>query len=376
MPTTTINLAKKFEKKVAERYKRQSLTDGMFSTEYSWAGVRTIEIPSVGVVELVDYDRNAASNRYGTPHELGDSIQVLEVKKDVAFTYTVDKGNNEDQMNIKAANSTLRRNIDEVAIPAVDKYRLDKWAHNAGTVFAVNAAKVTKNTITENIMDCTEAMDDAGVPDGSRTLAVSSKYYKLLKQNPDFISAADLGKSGLQKGVVGEIDGMDVRKLPTSYFPKGVLWMVTRKDALLAPQKLKDYKIHNDPPGISGNLVEYREYHDAFVLGAKANGALVCIEDTYQINTPTITNDSNNSAFTVKTTTAGADLYYTTDGSDPRYSNSAKHIGANSGSITYADLNNAATDSNGRHPIRLAAKPNSNTAMFQSGVVEDKTYAN
>lgn len=374
MATTTINLAKKFEKKVAERYKRQSLTEGLFSTEYSWAGVRTIEVPSVGVVELGNYDRTAASNRYGTPHELGDSIQVLEVKQDVAFTYTVDKGNNEDQMNIKGANSTLRRNIDESAVPYVDKYRFDQWAHNAGTVVALNASAITKNTITENVMDCTEAMDDAGVPDGSRTLIVSSKYYKLLKQNPDFISAADLGKSGLQKGVVGEIDGMEVRKVPTNYLPKGVLWMVTRKDALLAPQKLKDYKIHNDPPGISGVLVEYREYHDAFVLGSKANGALVCIDKTYEINTPTITNDTTNSKFTFKTTTAGADLYYTTDGSDPRYSNSASHIGANSGSITYAELNNAATDSNGKHPIRLAAKPNTNAALFQSGVVEDKTY--
>lgn len=374
MATTTINLAKKFEKKVAERYKRNSLTEGLFSTEYSWAGVRTIEVPSIGVVDLGNYDRTAASNRYGTPHELGDSVQSLEVKRDVAFTYTVDKGNNEDQMNIKGANSTLRRTIDETAVPSVDKYRFDKWAHNAGTVVSLNAAAVTKNTITENVMDCTEAMDDAGVPDGSRTLIISSKYYKLLKQNPDFISAADLGKSGLQKGVVGEIDGMEVRKVPTNYLPTGVLWMVTRKDALLAPQKLKDYKIHNDPPGISGVLVEYREYHDAFVLGSKANGALVCINDAYKINAPTITNDTTNSKFTFKTTTSGADLYYTTDGSDPRYSDSAVHISGNSGSITYADLNNAATDSNGKHPIRLAAKPNTNAALFQTGVVEDKTY--
>lgn len=371
MPAT-INLAKKFEKKVAERYSREALTAGMFSTEYSWAGVRTIEVPSVGVVQLGKYDRNAATNRYGTPHELGDSVQTMEVADDIAFTYTVDKGNNEDQMNIKAANSTLSRNIKEVAEPYKDKYRLKKWAHGAGTVVSTNAAKITKNTITENIMDCTEAMDDAGVPDGERTLAIPTKYYKFLKQNPDFIAAADLGKSGLQKGEVGEIDGMTVKKMPTSYFPAGVCWMITRKDALLAPEKLKDYKIHNDPPGISGNLVEYREYHDAFVLGAKANGALVCVDDAYKINKPTITN--NTSAFDLKTTTAGADLYYTTDGSDPRYSNSAMHIGSNSGSVTHAALKNAPTDSNGRHILRVAAKPNTNAALFQTEVVEDDSF--
>ncbi len=373
MPTT-INLAKKFEKKVAERYQREALTAGMFSTEYSWAGVRAIEIPSVGVVQLGKYDRTAATNRYGTPHELGDSKQVLEVKDDIAFTYTVDEGNNEDQMNTKGANSTLQRNIKEVSTPYKDKYRLSAWARNAGSVLPITASKITKNTITENIMDCTEVLDDAGVPGGDRTLAISSKYYKLLKQNPDFIAAADLGKSGLEKGEVGEIDGMKVKKMPTSYFPDGVCWMITRKDALLAPEKLKDYKIHNNPPGISGNLVEYREYHDAFVLGAKANGALVCIDEAFKINTPTITNNSSGSKFEFATTTAGADLYYTTDGSDPRYSDSAVHVSSNKGEITYAALNNAATDSSGRHVLRLAAKPNTNAALFQTGVVENDTY--
>lgn len=374
MANPTINLAKQFESKVAERYKREALTSGMFSTEYSWTGVRTIEVPSVGVVDMNEYDRTASANRYGTPHELGDSKQVMEVKKDESFTYTIDKGNNSDQMNIKAANSTLRRQLDEVVTPRKDKYRLETWARNAGLVVSAEAAKVTKNTITENVMDCTEVMDDAGVPSGERTLSIPSKYYKYLKLNPDFIAAHDLGKSGLQKGVVGEIDGMTVKKFPTSYFPKGVCWMITRKDALLAPEKLKDYKIHDDPPGISGNLVEYREYHDAFVLGAKANGALVCVDKAYAINTPTITINTSASAVDLKCTTAGVDLYYTTDGSDPRYSDSANHISSNSGTVPFATLNNAATDSNGRHPIRVAAKPNTNAALFQSGVAEDDTY--
>ena len=34
--------------------------------------------------------------------------------------------------------------------------------------------------------------------------------------------------------------------------------------------KLEDYKVHTDPPGISGSLVEGRIVYDAFVLDNKA----------------------------------------------------------------------------------------------------------
>ena len=34
--------------------------------------------------------------------------------------------------------------------------------------------------------------------------------------------------------------------------------------------KLQDYRIHSDPPGISGSLVEGRVVYDAFVLQNKA----------------------------------------------------------------------------------------------------------
>ena len=37
----------------------------------------------------------------------------------------------------------------------------------------------------------------------------------------------------------------------------------------MAPVKLEDYKIHEDPPGISGSLVEGRVCYDAFILENK-----------------------------------------------------------------------------------------------------------
>lgn len=71
------------------------------------------------------------------------------------------------------------------------------------------------------------------------------------------------------KGLVGEIDGVPVIKVPTSYLPKNCEFIITHPIATINPKKLSDYKIHRDPPGINGNLVEGRVRYDTFVLEGK-----------------------------------------------------------------------------------------------------------
>lgn len=45
--------------------------------------------------------------------------------------------------------------------------------------------------------------------------------------------------------------------------------MLAHPCATVAPVKLEDYTIHENPPGISGSLVEGRICYDAFVLDNK-----------------------------------------------------------------------------------------------------------
>ncbi len=71
------------------------------------------------------------------------------------------------------------------------------------------------------------------------------------------------------KGLVGEIDGVPVIKVPTSYLPTNCEFIITHPIATINPKKLTDYKIHRDPPGINGNLVEGRVRYDTFVLEGK-----------------------------------------------------------------------------------------------------------
>ena len=118
---------------------------------------------------------------------------------------------------------------------------------------------------------------------------------------------------------MGEIDNMVVKRVPSSYFPEGVYFMVKYKGSTVDPVKIQDVKIHQDPPGIGGNLLEGRIYHDAFVLSAKAAGLYVAAASANVTAAPTIKDTSG----TVTITKTGV-CKYTTDGTDPRYSSTAQ----------------------------------------------------
>ena len=77
----------------------------------------------------------------------------------------------------------------------------------------------------------------------------------------------------LVNGQVGEIDGVKLIRVPDSYLPTNCLFVITHPSVTVAADKLAEYKVHDNPPGINGNLVEGRVYYDAFVLDAKKNGA-------------------------------------------------------------------------------------------------------
>ena len=90
-----------------------------------------------------------------------------------------------------------------------------------------------------------------------------------MKQCPDIIMETDIGNDLRLKGVIGILDGATVIKVPSNRLPEDFGFMLAHPCATVAPTKLADYKIHQDPPGISGALVEGRIVYDAFVLDNK-----------------------------------------------------------------------------------------------------------
>ena len=331
----TINLASKYATKVAERFKETSFTDGAFNKDYEFTGVKTVKVYSINTAPLGDYTRSGTS-RYGTPEDLGDTVQELVMSQDKSFTFIIDKGNTGEQMNTKAAGRALRREIDEVINPYVDKYRLGVWTKWAGKVAGI--AEPTRETIVEAIMDGVLYLDNHLVPGDQREIRIAASYYKLLKTCPDFSPMDRVSEKAIIKGQVGEIDGMRVIKIPDSYMPQGVYFLITHKSACLSPMKLQDYKVHKDPPGISGDLAEGRIIFDAFVLASRADGIYAAVQSDLVTGDVTLTPATGGTVnpgttkIVMTSATSGAPIYYTIDGTDPRFSaNAILYTGSTTG---------------------------------------------
>lgn len=263
-----VNLASKYEKKVDERFKLKSLTESAVNHDYDWSGVNAITVYSVPTVAMNDYTKTGLS-RYGTAAELDNTVQTLTLTRDRSFTFTIDRANYQDTQMVMQAGKALARQIDEVIVPEIDTYRLSTMAAAAVTNGHTATAAVTNANAYEAILAGTEKLDDKKVPQGGRLLYVTPGFYNLIKLSPDFIKSTEIAQKMLVNGQVGEIDGMKVIKVPTSYMPANTPFIIVHPVATVAANKLEDYKTHDNPPGINGWLVEGRKRYDAFVLNNK-----------------------------------------------------------------------------------------------------------
>ena len=264
-----INLAQKYEKKVDEAFTKASFTAPLVNNDYNFDGVDTIHIYRIPTVALNDYSRTGTS-RYGNPDELQDYVDEYILKTDKSFTFTIDKGNNQDQLNVKDAGRALKREIDQVIVPAQDKQVLSVIAAAAqDNTGHTGSGAISKSNAYEKFLDGQAVLDDALVPVNGRVAVVSTAFYKNIKLDSSFTKTGDMATKLSYKGLVGEIDGVPVIKVPTSYLPENCEFIITHPIATINPKKLQDYKIHRDPPGINGNLVEGRVRYDAFVLEGK-----------------------------------------------------------------------------------------------------------
>ena len=314
-----IYLHDKYADKIGKKFVESSIVKGRFSNEYSFSGVRTVKITTPVTVPLVDYKRNG-TNRYGTPVEMQDTVQELTLSQDKAFAITVDKGNNMDQHGLKAAGKMLSLQIEQQCVPYIDKYALAAIASKAGTIVS-NSTALSKSNIIDRIVAGANAMDDAEIPADGRTLFVPAKVATFLMLSDEFIGVDKLAEKSLTKGKIGEFFGMSVVKVPAGRWPENLNFLIVYKNSAMVAEKLNDTKLHQDPPGISGNLLEGRLYFDAFVFEPSAAGVYAEIDGAKaeQVATPVIGADG-----AITCATSGATIYYTTDGSDPRYSAHAK----------------------------------------------------
>ena len=313
--TYNINFNRDMKQSVIET----SLVAPHLTNEFTFTGAKTVRLSAPVTVPMNDYTRSGA-NRYGEPAELKDAIQELTLTQDKSFSLTIDKGNSKDKNDTEDfAKRMLTLQLAERAIPEFDRYALEKLSTKAGTIVGSGEA-LSKSNIVERIADGTVYLDDAEVAQNSRTLFVNAAAYKMLKLSDEFKGVDKIANEALTKGVVGQFDNMKVVKVPKGRWPAGVNFIIVQKNAATAPTNIEDAKVHKDPPGISGNLLEGRNYYDCFVIASRAKGVYAEVDTSVKeiCATPAI-----STAGAISCGTSGAQFKYTLDGSDPRYSASA-----------------------------------------------------
>lgn len=268
-----VNFTTKYSEKIAERFHLGSLTDSACGHDYSFVGAKTVKVYSVDTVALNDFDRSAGSNRFGAVANLGDTVQEMTCSQDKGFTFAIDAGDNSDQAIEKAAGKALRRQIDEVINPTLDKHRLAQWAAGAGNEYTPDT-KPTKNTILGCIIDANAMATEDLVPTENRTLFISVDWYKLLVQADAVVALEKLGVEAVGKGAVGMVDGLIVKPVPTSWMPSGVGAIIKYKNCTADPVKLQNYDVLTKVQGFDGPVVQGRVYYDSFVLDAKKDGVV------------------------------------------------------------------------------------------------------
>ena len=265
-----INLVTKFQPYVDEAFTAGSKASMLTNHDFNWSGAHTIKIHKVNTVPMSDYDRAGTgenASRYGALGKVENTIEEMTLKKDRSFTFVIDTLDNDETDGVLSAAAALGRQQREVIIPEVDTYVYSVMTANAGT--KVTSVTLTSNNLYDEIIQATETMDNNDVPDTGRILTVTPATYRLLKKCPDLDIDCDITADQKAKGVVGMIDGMDVVKLPAKRLPAKFGFMIAHPVATVAPTKLEEYRTHDNPPGISGKLVEGRIVYDAFVLDNK-----------------------------------------------------------------------------------------------------------
>ena len=267
----TINLTTAFRSYTDEQFTTESKKSLLTNQDFNWTGAHTVKVYKISTAAMADYGRTgpAESNwsRYGAVASLDATTEEMTLTKDRSFTFAIDKLDTDETAQQLAAASALARQQREVVIPEVDKYVYGVMATNAGT--KPTATALTADNIYTEILKGSQELDDAEVPESERVLVVTPATYLLMKQCTDITMETDVGNDLRLKGVIGILDGMSVQKIPTSHLPDNFGFMIAHPSATVAPVKLEDYKIHQDPPGISGALVEGRICYDAFVLDNK-----------------------------------------------------------------------------------------------------------
>lgn len=267
------NYASAHLKVIDERFTLDSKTDLIVNKgiRLDFNGKNSVTIYNVDVVAETDYVRSG-SNRFGALVELGTGTQTFTLSQDKAFTFTVDRGNLEDSQMAQEVSKAVARQVREVSVPNTDIYRLSVLTTYAAANSKSTTVALTSSNTYQYLLAANAQLDELKVPESGRVAFITPTVYNLLKRDAEFNKACDVTVKKLEKGVMGEVDGITLVKVPSSYLVANAGFLLVHEKTLVAPTKFDMVRTLDDVQGIDGWVAEGRRYYDAFIPTNKAAG--------------------------------------------------------------------------------------------------------
>ena len=286
----SIALATKFQPILDEIYKVSSLTARMDTPvkPVNFAGANVVSVFKTTPIGLGTYSRVSG---YPAGQVVG-AWETLTLATERGRGFVIDRMDDEETLGMAFGTLASEFIRTEVA-PELDAYRFSKYASTA-SINAATPATLTGDTIITALDAAKLALDEDEVAREGRILYISDACLNLLEGK---VSRFLANENGVDRRVM-RFDGMDVVMVPQTRFYRGVTldagttgvdaggysktessgkdinFMIIHPSSVIQVVKHDALKVFTPEENqtTDGWLVQYRIYHDAFVLANKLNG--------------------------------------------------------------------------------------------------------
>lgn len=286
----SISLVTKFQPILDEIYKKESLTarlDAVTDT-IGFEGGNVVKVFKTSVVGLGNYSR-------ATGYPAGDvtgTWETMTLATDRARAMTMDRMDNEETLGM-AFGTLAGEYMRTAVVPEIDAYRFAKYASWSGISTVSEAALTTAAGVLAAFDVAMGTMDADEVPEEGRICYMSSPIHALLRAS----LTRTLGNESSADRRLNDLDGVTIVKVPQARFytqvtlnagatssaggfiktastGRDINFLLVHPSAVLQVNKHADMKIFSPEVNQStdGWLIQYRQYHDAFVKENKVDG--------------------------------------------------------------------------------------------------------
>jgi hypothetical protein len=251
-------------------FKKASLTTDLevAPSLVSFVGADTVKLPKItfGNNTFGTYSR---ANGH-TTKDVNLEWATYQLSQDKGDALRLDSMDDEEGM-ANGLTSYFNRYVQRIVTPSVDAYRLGKLATGAGTI--AYSQTVDAATVLAKMLTAHQALDENEVPSEGRILYITPAVNTIFQTSEDILKYIQVGSwNGDVDLQVRMFNGAKIVVVPATRMPANANFILVQTDSVMGLVKHNPATLHTVIPGFDGVQVDYRMYHDLFVITDRSKG--------------------------------------------------------------------------------------------------------